>query len=138
MDKFTVLEPTRLYASAANTGARIFSLSATAPKPSPGPEIIGRLPVDLHLLILASLPIPDFPSYSLCSRRTSVLARDERLWESKWTSLGIEKHTLAVVLDDLESRTRGQAAAARAAAPPTLTVDNMDDDFGDFTSVNVL
>jgi len=138
MDKFTILEPTRLYASAANTGARIFSLGSSVQKPPSAPETIGRLPVDLHLLILANLPIPDLPSYSLCSRKTAALARDERIWESKWKSLGVEKHGLAVVLDDLEARARGQVAAARAAAPPTLTVDNTEDEFGDFTSVNVL
>ena len=138
MDKFTILEPTRLYASAANTGARIFSLSTPAQKHVPPPEVIGRLPADLHLLILAYLPIPDVSSYGQCSRRTTTLIRDERVWEPRWKSLGVEKHGLAVVLDDLETRARGQVAAARAAAPPTLAVDNVDDDFGDFTSVNVL
>jgi len=137
MDKFATLEPTRLYTSAATTGARFFSLNS-APKASVAPEVIGRLPADLHLVILTYLPVPEFPSYSLCSRRTASLARDERIWGARWNLLGVEKHGLAEVLDDLENRARRRAAASRAAAPPTLAVDHIDDDFGDFTSVNVL
>jgi recyclin-1 len=135
MDKFATLEPTRLYASAATTGARFFS-SNSAQKASLKPEFIGRLPADLHLLILIHLPVPDIPAYSLCSRRTASLSRDERVWESKWKHLGVEKHSLSPVLDDLEARALRHAAVSRAAAPPTIPVDHIDDDFGDFTSVN--
>lgn len=134
MEKFATLEPVRLYASAASTGARLLSRNQ-APKAPLAPPLVGRLPADLHLLVLAHLPIPDFPTYSLCSRSTAALSQDEKLWEAKWKVLGIENHTLGSVLDDLESKSRGQVAASRASAPPTISVD---DEFGDFASVDVL
>lgn len=50
-------------------------------------------------------------------------------------SLGVEKYGFSTTLDDLESRQKGQAAALRAAAPPIIPVD---DDFGDFATVDIL
>ncbi|KAF7297818.1 hypothetical protein MKEN_01405500 [Mycena kentingensis (nom. inval.)] len=126
MEKFATLEPTRLY---ANTSAALFS-RATPQKPQT-PPFIGRLPSDLHLLVLSYLPIPDFPAYSRCNHATSSLSRSEGIWEARWKALGVEQHKLDSVLDSLESRSRGKAAATRAAAPPTIAVD---DDFGDFAS----
>ncbi|KAJ7695956.1 f-box protein pof6 [Mycena rosella] len=134
MEKFATLEPVRLYNSATTTGARLLSRTQQ-PKPSATPPLVGRLPSDLHLLILSYLPIPDFPAYARCAHATAGLSRAEGVWEARWKALGIETHKLASVLDDLESRERGQAAASRAAAPPTIPVD---DEFGDFASVDVL
>lgn len=131
MEKFATLEPVRLYPSAANSGTRALSRN----KLGPSPRLVGRLPTDLYLLILAHLPVPDFPAYSRCCRSTAALAQDEKLWESRWKALGVDVHKLDVVLDDLEAKSRGQAAASRAAAPPTIAVD---DDFGDFATADVL
>ncbi|KAF9029567.1 hypothetical protein BDZ89DRAFT_1065353 [Hymenopellis radicata] len=133
MDKFATLEPVKLYASATSTGARLLS-RGPAPKPA-GSPLVGRLPTDLHLLVLSYLPIPDFPAYGRCGRATAALCRDESIWEQRWKALSIEQYALTSVLDDLDAKSKGQAAASRAAAPPTIPVD---DDFGDFASVDVL
>ncbi|KAJ7069939.1 exocyst complex component Sec10-like protein [Mycena amicta] len=129
MEKFATLEPVRLYNA---TGNKL--LSRTPQKPQT-PPFIGRLPSDLHLLIISYLPIPDFPAYSRCNHATSSLSRSEGIWEARWKALGVEEHQLGSVLDSLESRSRGRAAASRAAAPPTIAVD---DDFGDFASGDIL
>ncbi|KAJ6557258.1 exocyst complex component Sec10-domain-containing protein [Mycena vulgaris] len=135
MDKFATLEPVRLYNSAATTGARLLSRTQPPLKPPATPPLVGRLPSDLHLLILDYLPVPDFPAYARCAHATAGLSRAEGIWEARWKALGIESKNLGSVLDDLEARARGQAAASRAAAPPTIPVD---DEFGDFASGDVL
>ncbi|KAJ7644319.1 exocyst complex component Sec10-domain-containing protein [Roridomyces roridus] len=131
MEKFATLEPTKLYPS-ATTGGRLFPRTQQ-PKTPATPPLVGRLPSDLHLLILSYLPVPDFPAYARCNHATAGLSRSESVWEARWKALGIEAYKLGSVLDDLETRSRGQAAASRAAAPPTIAVD---DDFGDFASVD--
>lgn len=128
MDKWTTLEPVRLYAS-ATTGLR----SRAAAKPDPS-TYIGRLPKDLHLLIIIYLPVYQIPSYSRANRALSRLTRDEKVWETKWNALLGEQDGLADVLDELESQAKGRTVEARARAPPTLPVD-ADDEFGDFASV---
>ncbi|KAF8880774.1 exocyst complex component Sec10-domain-containing protein [Infundibulicybe gibba] len=128
MEKFAALEPVRLYAPGGLLGK-----TQAAPK-ALAPPRVGRLPTDLHILILNHLPIPDFSAYSRCSRSTAALADDESLWRKRWSALGVEKHSLGSVLDELEARSKGQVAASRAAAPPTIIVD---DEFGDFASVDV-
>ncbi|KAJ7729685.1 exocyst complex component Sec10-domain-containing protein [Mycena maculata] len=133
MEKFATLEPVRLYNSAATTGARLFPRTQQPKAPATSP-LIGRLPSDLHLLILSYLPVPDFPAYARCTHATAGLSRSETIWEARWKALGVEAHKLGSVLDDLEARSRGQAAASRAAAPPMIPVD---DEFGDFASVDV-
>ncbi|KAF8507628.1 exocyst complex component Sec10-like protein [Gautieria morchelliformis] len=130
MDKWTTLEPTRLYAS-ATTGLR----SRTVTKPDPS-TYIGRLPKDLHVLIITYLPVYQIPAYSRGNRALSKLTRDERVWEAKWNALLGEQEGLADVLDNLEVLARGKTAEARARAPPTLPVD-ADDEFGDFASVSM-
>ncbi|KAF8208698.1 exocyst complex component Sec10-domain-containing protein [Mycena galopus ATCC 62051] len=135
MQKFAPLEPVRLYNPPTPTTSRFLSRTFQAPKSPATPPLIGRLPSDLHLLVLSYLPIPDFPAYARCNHATAGLSRSEKIWEARWKGLGIETHNLGSVLDDLEARSRGQVAASRAAAPPTIPVD---DDFGDFASVDVL
>ncbi|KAJ7263992.1 exocyst complex component Sec10-domain-containing protein [Mycena haematopus] len=135
MQKFAPLEPVRLYKSTATTSSRFLSRTQQGPKSSATPPLIGRLPSDLHLLILSYLPVPDFPAYARCTHATAGLSRSEKIWEVRWKALGIETHKLGSVLDDLEARSLGQAAASRAAAPPTIPVD---DEFGDFAAVDVL
>ncbi|KAF5365282.1 hypothetical protein D9758_005333 [Tetrapyrgos nigripes] len=128
MEKFATLEPLRLYTASSS--------SSTPKKQIPKPvQLVGRLPADLHLLILSYLPIPDFPAYSRCSRAAAALSESEKVWEARWKALDVEKHQLGSVLDDLEQHNREQAGASRSAVPPTISVD---DDFGDFASGDVL
>ncbi|KAJ4490293.1 exocyst complex component Sec10-like protein [Lentinula aciculospora] len=126
MDKFKTLEPLKLYSTAASV--------SPIRKATVAPQFVGKLPSNLHLLILSYLPVPDFPAYARCSHATAALAESEMIWEKRWTSLKMDNKGLGAVLDDLEEHLRGRAAESRAAAPPTITVD---DEFGDFASVDV-
>ncbi|KAG7087379.1 hypothetical protein E1B28_013352 [Marasmius oreades] len=123
MEKFATLQPTRLY----NTVRGI----PTQKPPHGGPKLIGKLPTDIHLLILLHLPIPDFPSYIGTCRAAATLIGDEKIWERRWKALKVEKYGLQGVLNDLDARNKIRTGASRAAAPPTIAVD---DDFGDFAS----
>ncbi|KIM77632.1 hypothetical protein PILCRDRAFT_615587 [Piloderma croceum F 1598] len=125
MDKFATLEPTRLYHQAQPTPRSLFSRKPDTTILVP---TIGRLPIDLHLLLLTHLPIPAIPSYSRASRATARLAADDRIWEQKWRALAIDSFNLAHVLDQLEANKRG--AEKRATIP-------VEDEFGDFAQGNV-
>lgn len=130
MDKFATLEPVKLYTS--------FTTASRPPQKPPQRQVfLGRLPQDLHLLVLAHLPIPDLPAYAASSRALAALVRDgdSSLWKTKWNALAIEKNQLATVLDELERKSNEKTAVSRASAPPTLAVD---DDFGDFEAADVL
>ncbi len=133
MDKFAALEPVKLYASA--TGSKRFSQPLSAKGPAPF-ALIGRLPVDVHILILTYLGVTDIPAYSLVSRSLGKLSKDERVWEARWKASGMEKQSFTLILDDLEARSKSQNAIRKGKVPPTLVVDGVEDDFGDFTSVN--
>ncbi|KAG1767604.1 exocyst complex component Sec10-like protein [Suillus placidus] len=122
MDKFAALEPTRLYSSSASATNKRASRAQTISR------WIGKLPADIHLLVLNHLPIPDIPAYARASRATAGLSRDEKVWERRWNDLAITRHALDDTLDDLESK---QKPKASTYSPPTIPVD---DDFGDFTS----
>lgn len=128
MDKFATLEPVRLYTPSGK---------ALAPTRKP---LIGRLPVDLHELVLVHLAISDIPAYARASRALAALARDDGLWHAKWRAFGVEEQNLVGVLDELEERGRAAQPQKPAGVAPTLKVDE-DDDFGDFaapTSGNAL
>lgn len=135
MEKFATLEPVKLYSSAASTGARLLS-RATGQKPiESAPPLVGRLPSDLHLLILSHLPVPDVPSYSRCCRETAAFARDEVLWDKRWKALGVDADfAFKKVLDSLERKSNERTVNSRAAAPPVIPVD---DEFGDFTTADI-
>src|SRR5262245_18647620 len=142
MDKFSPLEPTRLYANSSTTATstrttpRFLSRSAALKlPPPPTTPLVGRLPTDLHLLVLHYLPITDIPAYARLSRATASLTRDEKLWETRWLALGIDTYSLHDVLDRLDAQAKGTAAHKRTGNPPTIPVE--EDDFGDFASVNV-
>lgn len=129
MDKFTTLEPVRLYASPPAAKSSRKNLKG------PHTPFIGRLPTDLHTLILSYIPIPDFVAYSRCSHSAAALAQDDTIWQARWNALEIEKYNFNSVLDELDSRSQQQLHNLRTAAPPTLAVD---DEFGDFASVDVV
>ncbi|KAF7792229.1 hypothetical protein EIP86_003263 [Pleurotus ostreatoroseus] len=134
MDKFKTLEPVRLYAAVTGPSSKRFSQPLSA-KGGPAPfSFIGRLPVDVHILILTYLSVPDIPAYSLVSRALAKLTKDERVWEARWKAFGVDQLNLSSILDDLESRAKVQNGARKGQAPPTLAVE--DDEFGDFADVN--
>lgn len=134
MDKFATLEPVKLYASAASTGARILG-RGSGQKPTALAPLVGRLPSDLHLLILSYLPIPDISSYSRCCRATGALANDDVIWNKRWKALGIEKDpAFKRVLDTLDRKFNEKIVESRAAGPPIIPVD---DEFGDFNAADV-
>ncbi|KIK51995.1 hypothetical protein GYMLUDRAFT_78020 [Collybiopsis luxurians FD-317 M1] len=88
MEKFKTLEPLKLYAAP----------SSSLPTRS-GPartQYVGKLPSDLHLLILSYLPVPDFPAYARCLHATAALAESEKIWESRWKSLIVDKGLTAM------------------------------------------
>lgn len=133
MHKFTTLEPVKLYPSAASAkrATRLLSSKTSAPF-----SLIGRLPVDVHILILTYLAVPDIPAYARTSRSLGSLSKDERVWEARWKAFAIDKPHFSSIIDDLESIAKTQNAVRKGQAPPTLAVDAAEDDFGDFTSVN--
>lgn len=109
MEKFETLQPTRLYAPDVKTGKL---RKATTPT-----LFVGRLPIDLHILVLVHLPVPDFPAYARCSRSLSNLSRHEKVWEVKWNALRFAKYThLQALLDHLED---GKETKDEAQIPTT-------------------
>ncbi|KZP28233.1 hypothetical protein FIBSPDRAFT_947817 [Athelia psychrophila] len=145
MDRFSPLEPVRLYAPPPPPPSTTRSLFSSA-KPQPAPAAprtrshtvlqptIGRLPIDLHLLVLTFLPVPDLPAYARCSRATAGLARDDRVWALRWAALAVERCAFQPVLDTLEAQAQTQADSenrARAKAKEQDAAD-ADDEFGEF------
>jgi recyclin-1 len=123
MDRFATLEPVKLYTSGKNQA-------------EPLQKLIGRLPSDLHLQIIADLPLPDVPAYARCSRTTAAFVRNDSVWERRWKSLLVDNDaTFKKVLDDLERKASERASISRAAGPPVISVD---DDFGDFADANIV
>lgn len=131
MEKFETLQPTRLYAPDVKTSK--LSKATTAPT-----QFVGRLPIDLHILVLVHLPIPDFPAYARCSRSLSNLSRHEKVWEVKWNALRFAKYThFKALLDELEDSKKIKDGGLMKNMPPTLAVGDVDDDFGDFAQAQV-
>ena len=141
MDKFATLEPTKLHSNPTRhqrpassshvkyTARHSVTPALTATKPTSPP--IGKLPADLHVLVLAHLPIPDVARYARASRATCRVARDERVWERRWLDLAAHTLGLAAILDELEARAKQNRGVH---GPATLAVSSLDDDFGDFAS----
>ncbi|KAI0824477.1 exocyst complex component Sec10-like protein [Trametes gibbosa] len=145
MDKFATLEPVRLhnappppstpkfskrFSTSTKQSATLPSSRARAPAPF---QVIGRLPVDVHILILTFLAVPDIPAYARCSRALGNLARDERVWEARWKAFGLKRARLDLVLDALDDKLKAHNEPNRTHAPPAP--DSLDDDFGDFAAV---
>jgi len=75
MERWTALLPDR-----ANSGT---IRDYDNPRLPPPPRLIGRLPAEAYIAVLAHLPIPDIPQFARCSRACARLARDDRLWRRK-------------------------------------------------------
>ncbi|EKM56816.1 uncharacterized protein PHACADRAFT_118808 [Phanerochaete carnosa HHB-10118-sp] len=134
MDRFTTLEPIKLY-STPSSAAKSASKLSTSGAPA-NFSLIGRLPVDVHILIFSYVAVPDFPTYALSCHALARLSADERVWEKRWRAFGAERLSLSAVLDELESQSKARNAIRKGGLPPTLVVDGADDDFGDFTTAN--
>ncbi|TFK62641.1 hypothetical protein BDN72DRAFT_889964 [Pluteus cervinus] len=129
MEKFATLEPVRLYKTVNNRFSSTFTKPATHP-------LIGRLPTDLHLLLLTHLPIPDFPAYARASHATAAMADNEKVWEARWNALQVDSDQtkqLQLILDQLEEKVLSDRGEKQRVAPPTISVV-VDDEFGDFAS----
>mgnify|MGYP001571692531 FL=1 len=107
----------------------------------PRVKLIGRLPAEAYLAILAFLPVPDIPAFALASRKLAELTRDDRLWRTKLALLNY-RGPGAIAWNDPAARTAAGAAAARAsidasrapppAPAPLFVASQVDDEFGDF------
>lgn len=151
MDKFAALEPTKLYLNSSQqslpttnnavkrSSTGYFNTRPLVPTPAqtkPPAQSIGKLPINLHLLVLAHLPIPDIARYARASGATNRAARDEIVWERRWLDLAVHRLGLTTILDDLEARAKAEKDKRDATrGPATLAVSSLDDDdFGDFAS----
>lgn len=127
MDKFRALEPVKLHAQPQ--GGKSYSQVQAHTHHA---QFVGRLPSDLHLLVLANLPLPDIPAYARSSRALSGFTRDDSIWKDRWLALRLDRvPELKKLLDELDQKSSKEMAASRAAAPPMI---NVEDEFGDFTS----
>lgn len=159
MDKFATLEPTKLHAQqqrspsfqtatsnvkSSSTARYSVAFNARTPVPTqvlpatkPPPPLIGKLPADLHSLVLVHLPVPDIARYARATRATNKVARDEILWERRWEDLAVQRLGLGAILDELESKAKAENERQNrnVLGPATLAVSSLDDDdFGDFAS----
>lgn len=123
MDRWTTLEPVKLHQgsrpSTEKPSKGTASLAAASQAHQNHAQFIGRLPSELHLLVLHFLPIPDIPSYARVNRALSRLSGDERVWERRWRLLiGVEnsnepnarvraEEKMNALLDELERRGTG-------------------------------
>lgn len=119
MDKWATLEPVKLHGPQGRP--RLPTVNRHT--------FIGPFPPEVHVRILAYLPIPSLPSCARVSRAFSRLVRDDRVWKQKYAALGIDVFDLDLAVDVLDDVTKHQNAQ-----PATLAVPAEEDDFGDFAS----
>jgi recyclin-1 len=114
MEKFETLQPVRLYGTDSRPTA----------KPPPV-QFIGRLPVDLHLLVLTHVAIPDFSAYARCSRSLLNLAKHDKVWEAKWNAFRFDKYPhLRKLVDQLEDAKKIKEGGILKDRPPTIPVED--------------
>ncbi|KAF8593907.1 hypothetical protein BDV93DRAFT_193124, partial [Ceratobasidium sp. AG-I] len=119
MDKWATLEPVKLHGPQGKP--RLPTVNKRT--------FIGPFPPEVHVRILAYLPIPSLPACARISRAFSRLVRDDRVWKQKYAALGIDVFDLDLAVDVLDDVTKHQNAL-----PATLPVPAEEDDFGDFAS----
>ncbi|CAE6429961.1 unnamed protein product [Rhizoctonia solani] len=122
MDKWTTLEPVKLHGP--NRQPRLPAVNRYT--------FVGPFPPEVHVRILAYLPIPSLPACARVSRAFSRLVRDDRVWKRKYDALGITHFEFDSAVDALEGISPNQRGtqSTTAAAP----VPAEEDDFGDFAS----
>jgi recyclin-1 len=127
MDGWATLEPTKLYASPTPQAASASS-SRNNNKIKTQQAFVGRLPIDIHLLIIEYLPLPDIPSYARCARSTAGFARGENFWEVKYCRLlgDAKAEEFSSLLDSLGPK-------QDTSKPALIAAESLDDEFGEFT-----
>ncbi|KAK4704534.1 recyclin-1, partial [Phenoliferia sp. Uapishka_3] len=131
MDRWTAIAPDRR----AQQGPRI--------------KLIGRLPAEAYLAILAFLPIPDIPAFALSSKKLADLTRDDRVWRIKLAALdyrgpgavswkeGVASSAPPGTGTGAQATSLGTSKAAVRPPPsrppaPLYATPPDDDEFGDF------
>ncbi|KAF8686394.1 Exocyst complex component Sec10 [Rhizoctonia solani] len=122
MDKWTTLEPVKLHGP--NRQSRLPAFNRHT--------FIGVFPPEVHVRIIAYLPIPSLPTCARVSRAFSRLVRDDRVWKQKYDALGIKHFELDPAIDALETVSANQSVQKPAVS--TLPIPAEEDDFGDFAS----
>ncbi|KDN44336.1 hypothetical protein RSAG8_05600, partial [Rhizoctonia solani AG-8 WAC10335] len=122
MDKWTTLEPVKLHGP--NRQSRLPTTNRYA--------FVGPFPPEVHVRILAFLPISSLPSCARVSRAVSRLVRDDRVWKRKYDALGITHFELDPAIDALENTLQDQRATQSDEAAAHVPAE--EDDFGDFAS----
>lgn len=121
MDKWTTLEPVKLYGGGeipkTKTGPSKAN-AALAYAHQNRAQFIGRIPSEIHLLILQFVAVPDIPSYARANRALSRLSGDDRLWQKRYSTLigsdnSVEgrvksEEKMRFVLEELEKRGAGR------------------------------
>lgn len=132
MDRWTTLEPVKLHQNALPSSSGPTKSASSHTKATQAhqnrAQFIGKLPLELHLLILHFLPIPDIPLYARTNRSLARLAGDERIWDRRWKLLigtindadkARAEEKMASLLDEIERRgaaTRGRTTTYRNSA----------------------
>ncbi|KAG9099335.1 F-box protein: endocytic membrane traffic, recycling ReCYcling 1 [Ceratobasidium sp. UAMH 11750] len=121
MDQWQTLEPVKLHGPQGKS--RLPAVNRRT--------FIGPFPPEVHVRILAYLPIHSLPFCARVSRAFSRLVRDDRVWKQKYAALGVDVYDLDPAIDVLDDVTEhhNTAQANAAAAVPAE-----EDDFGDFAS----
>ena len=133
MEKWTALEPVKLYAS----GGVLPTPSSNKPKAPQNPNLyaryIGPLPVDIHIIVIGFLPIASLPTYALASRALARLLHDERIWKRKSDLLRLQDAATSMLLASIEHPSSVYNPGPKPH--PELEVQALEEDeFGDFAS----
>ncbi|KIM27736.1 hypothetical protein M408DRAFT_329894 [Serendipita vermifera MAFF 305830] len=133
MDRWTTLEPVKLHQTSEPFASAPSKATSSHAKQTHAhqnrAQFIGKLPLELHLLILHFLPILDIPRYARLNRALSRLAGDERVWDRRWRLLigaGLNpseptydkvraEDKMALLLDELERRGAANRGRSRAS-----------------------
>ncbi|KAG9086729.1 F-box protein: endocytic membrane traffic, recycling ReCYcling 1, partial [Ceratobasidium sp. 370] len=121
MDKWQTLEPVKLHGPQGTS--RLPAVNRRT--------FIGPFPPEVHVRVLAYLPIHSLPSCARVSRAFSRLVRDDRVWKQKYAALGVDVYDLDPAIDVLDHVAEHRDAAQTSA---TAAVPAEEDDFGDFAS----
>jgi recyclin-1 len=152
MDKWTTLEPVKLHSltlpsitggggGASSSKNQVLARAASHQNRA---QYIGRLPSDIHLLVLAHLAVPDIPSYARASRALGRLANDgggdSKLWRARLAVLrriGHGPSDCELLLGELERRhaARPGHGLGHKRRPTNASAASVDlSDFGGFVS----
>lgn len=133
MERWTTLEPVKLYTSGGALSIQPSSKARTPRNPNLYARYIGPLPVDIHILVINFLPITSLPTYALASRALARLLHDERIWKRKCDVLKLQDPAISKLLASIEHPSAVSNPGPKP--PPELEVQALEEDeFGDFAS----